>query len=471
LLLGLDLGTSRVKALLIDADGRVGGSATIDTPFDGGEMSVAQLVKAVRGVIGRLGGEAVVSVAAVGIAGIAESGAPLDRRGQPMAPIIAWHDPRGDQVVDRLQRQFGPDLARWIGQRLRTVSSVAKLGWLVEHGVGPVARWLGVPELVLYALTGRSATDSSLAARTGAYHVGSRSYLPEVAQAIGVTSDVFAAVEPAGAAMGCISADGAAWSGLPFGIPVTIAGHDHLAGLVGSGAGPEDLVNSVGTAEAVVLALATLPDVDRALASRVAVTMMPGGRRWALLASAARSGIVLATVSAALGRSVDDLDQVASGAGWVSVSDALISAAGAGEDIESTLPDAPAGAIWNGVLDALAARTWDAVDRVQEVGGVAAPMARLAGPVSGVGGPVVAEAGRRLVVFGGGSRSQPWLEAKALARPGTAVWRSGAGEAVARGAALYAGVAARWWSAPDDGPSAPLERIVSRARRWRPPSP
>jgi xylulokinase len=445
LLLGLDLGTSRIKALLMDAGGRVWGSAATATPFDRGEMSVGALVGAVGRAIGDVGTERDLrSVVAVGIAGMAESGAPLDRDGGPMAPIIAWNDPRGAEVVGRLHREFGPDLDRLIGQRLRTVSSVAKLGWLVDHGVGAVARWLGVPELALHALTGSAATEFSLAARTGAYDVASLGYLPEVAQAIGVAPDVFALVSPAGGAMGRISASGAVWSGLRRGIPVTVAGHDHLAGRAGSGAAPEDLVNSVGTAETVVLGVATLPDVDRALACRVAVTVMPGGARWALLASAARSGIVLAAVSGALGRSAEDLDRVASGAGWVEVSDVLISAAAAGESFESQLPDGSVGAVWNGVLVALASRGWDAVDRVREVAGLAGAD------------------GSRLVVFGGGSRSLPWLEAKASARPDMEVWRSGAVEAVARGAAVYAGVAAGWWSAPDDGPRPPLERVADR---------
>ncbi|MDQ1377830.1 MAG: hypothetical protein QOE15_2003, partial [Acidimicrobiaceae bacterium] len=118
--------------------------------------------------------------------------------------------------------------------------------------------------------------------------------------------------------------------------------------------------------------------------------------------------------------------------------------AAAGESFESQLPDGSVGAVWNGVLVALASRGWDAVDRVREVAGLAGAD------------------GSRLVVFGGGSRSLPWLEAKASARPDIEVWRSGAVEAVARGAAVYAGVAAGWWSAPDDGPRPPLERVADR---------
>jgi xylulokinase len=440
LLLGLDIGTSRIKVLLMDADGNECRAASTATPFDDGEMSGDRLLAAVARAIAELG-SARAHIAAVAVAGIAESGAPVAGDGRPLAPIIAWHDPRGGEIVDRLQQQFGPELEKSIGQRLRVVSSVAKLGWLVDQGLGPVARWLGVPELVLYDLTGRQVTEFSLAARTGAYHVGEHRYLPEVAAAIGVSSDVFAEVAAAGAVMGRVSEAAASRWGLPTGIPVTIAGHDHLVARAGAGARTCDLVNSVGTAESVVAAAGTLPDIGAALARRVAVSVLPGGGGWALLASAARAGLVLTAVAAALGRSVEELDAMALGAGSATIDDSIIKAALSDSPLD--LPAAPAAEIWNAVLGCLAARTWDACDRLVAVA-----------PVAGGAG------GHRLVVCGGGSRSRPWLHAKAAARRATEVWRSDAAEAVVRGAALYAGVAAGWWATVGSGPQPGLERVV-----------
>jgi xylulokinase len=473
-----------MKATLMDRQGCERGAA-VATPFHDGEMTVDELGAAVARLTAALG-DARSRVAAVGIAGIAESGAPLDRHGRAQAPIIAWHDPRGAEVVERLRRRLGPELERSIGQRLRTVSSVAKLGWLVDHGVGPVDRWFGVPELALLALTGREATEFSLAARTGAYHVGERRYLPEVAEALGVAAHVFLPPEPAGRPMGWVSAGGGAWSGLPEGIPVTIAGHDHLAGRFGAGARPEDVANSVGTAETVVASSAALPDLDAALALRVAVTVMPGGKGWALLASAARAGIVLSAVAQALARPVGAMDLESVGAGRATVGDEVIEAAAHGDPFE--LPAGSPGALWNGVLDALVARAWEAVDRLGQVaegsgptpvgagraagdagGGVAGGGLVVFGGGSGSGAEAVgrervaggAVGGGGLVVFGGGSRSGPWLAAKAQARPGTPVWRSAATEAVARGAALFAGVAAGWWPEPDAGPEALREPVIA----------
>ncbi len=437
LLLGLDVGTSRIKALLVDERGAELGRAWVPTPFrtdaTGTEMTHAALQSAVGEVVARLG-PSIERVEAVGVAGLAESGAPVDRQGQPLASIIAWHDPRGAATVEVLEHRFGAELPSLIGQRLRTVSSVAKLGWLVGEGLRGVDRWLGVPELCLFALTDTWATDFSLAARSGCYDVGRRRWLPEVAQAVGIEPAVLPPVRPAGEALGRVSEPGAAWSGLPGGIPVTLAGHDHLSALAGCGAEVEDLGNSVGTAETVVGRSARFPEVSRALAHRVAVTLMPDGAGWALLASAARSGRVLELAATALGRSFAELDALAEAATPIDAAD-LVTELRSG-DASGLAPEEDPGEVWAGLLDALAASTADAVDRVGEVVGPAP----------------------RVVVFGGGSRSRPWLVAKARLCS-VPVWRSTTDDAAARGATAHAGAAAGWWCAASDAPRVALEEV------------
>ncbi len=431
---------------MIDGNGVEVASTTVRTPFRSHrgrvEMDVHALWEALRRVVGELGDHRH-DVAAVGITGMAESGAPLDRGGQPLAPVIAWHDDRGTETVALLEARFGDELSRRIGQRLRTVSSVAKLGWSLAQGLAEVHRWLGVPELCLFALTGSQVTDHSLAARTGCYDVTQRAWWSEVPAALGFAVEVLPPVRAAGAVLGRVSTAGASWSGLPIGVPVTLAGHDHLAALAGSGARPGDFGNSVGTAESVAASADELPDVDRALDQRVALTVRPEGDGWALLSGAARAGRVIEALSAELRLSPAALDVLAGAAGdAIDAVDAtqLLDAVLVGKPL--VMPWGSPGVIWNGLLRALAERTWEAVDRA----------ASLVGP------PL------RLIVFGGGSRSDPWLQAKASLGVGAdvAVWRSRAGEAAARGAALQAGVAAGWWPSTLRAPRAELEEVDPR---------
>ncbi len=232
--------------------------------------------------------------------------------------------------------------------------------------------------------------------------------------------------------MGRVSAEGAAWSGLGEGIPVTIAGHDHLAGAEGVGAGPDDLVNSVGTAETVMRRSARPPDMAQALELRGAVTVRPGGAEWVVLASAARAGLVLEAAARALARSPSELDDLADQAGSVPVDDDLVRSIQGGEQPE--LPDASPGEVWNGLLRALSERTLDSVGR----------LVTLLGPA------------QRLIVFGGGSRSAPWMRTKTEVVD-LPVLRTRAPDAVVRGAVSLAGVAAGWWPSVEEAPTPPLE--------------
>jgi len=428
LVLGLDLGTTRTKALLLDAAATEVAVAAGPTPFasEGSriEMPVERLLQATEHVVASLGADRE-RVAAVGLAGMAECGAPLDRSGAPVAPVIAWHDPRGTDVAERLVEQFGDALGLRTGQRPRSVSTVAKLGWLVANGTNALQRWLGVPELVLRSLTGAEVTEHSFASRTGCWDVVEMTWLEEVAAAAGFSVEVFGPVLPAGSAMGHIDAPTAARWGLPAGIPVTLAGHDHLAGAVGAGAGPGDLVNSVGTAETVLGTTTTAPDLRTALDLRTPVSVAPGGRGWVILAGAARAGVVLEAAAGRFGYGFAELDAMAEQATPVDATE-LATSLQAGTP--AVFPDAAPGDIWLGLLGALAERTAEAARRVRTF--------------------VAAE---RLLVIGGGSGSRPWTRAK-TELVGLPVLRPRTSQAVARGAAVMAGQAAGWWPSSDAAP-------------------
>lgn len=437
LLLGIDIGTSRCKAMLMDREGLLQTSSVLPTPFQTGplgiEMAAETLWSALGALIGSLG-PSVESVAGVGICGMAECGAPLDAGGSALAPVIAWHDPRGAEVAERLQAQFGDGIGLRTGQRPRPVSTVAKLGWLRAHGCPEPARWLGVPELCLWRLTGSEATEHTLASRTGCWDVLAQRWLADVAGAAGFSAAVFPPVRPAGEPMGFTGERGGLPLGLPSGVPVTLAGHDHLAGALGAGAREGDLVNSVGTAETVVGAAAGRPDLRVALERRTPVSVSLGGGGWTVMGGAARAGVVLARAAALLGRPLPELDALAVGAEPVGASSLLPGLATGGE---VSLPGAGPGAIWRGLLDALAGRTAETVERVRAL----APA-------------------ERVVVIGGGSRSGPWLQAKAkaLGLPLIRLRDAHAGDyAAARGAALLAGVAAGWWP---DGAAAPAPELA-----------
>jgi sugar (pentulose or hexulose) kinase len=101
LLVGLDVGTTAVKAAAFDTDLRELAHGRAPTPWravpTGAELDPDDLLDAAaaaaREAVAAAGAGQVVGL---GVAGMAETGVLIDERGRPVVPSIAWHDTRGD---------------------------------------------------------------------------------------------------------------------------------------------------------------------------------------------------------------------------------------------------------------------------------------------------------------------------------------------------------------------------------------
>lgn len=437
LLLGIDLGTSSIKANVVDRHGRSRGMGTVATPFaaheHGVEMSSPDLFEAVRAAIVDLG-ELRSRVVGVGIASMGETGTLIRSDGPSDLPLVAWHDSRGDEVVNDLVERFGEDeILRRTGRRPRNVTSIAKVGWLRRNGYEVAGTWTGVAGLTLWRLTGALGQEHSLAATSGAYDPISRKYDREILEAVGLDHITWAPARVAGTALGRITAGGAAWSGLPEGIPVTIAGHDHPVGVIGAGGEHTEVIDSMGTGEPLVVAWTAEPGVAHpALPGQpgdLTVTAWPGTDRLMLLWETLRPGLAMKSLQAALGADRNDIEFAA-----IRVESDPLPFDVLADMQEGRIPDALRHAApevaWAATLEGYAAAASAAERGMRELAGVT---------------------GATLLI-GGGLRSRRWIEAK-LRRAESPVAMASEREAVSRGAALLAGVAAGWWKAEDYPPA------------------
>ncbi len=195
---------------------------------------------------------------AIGIASMAEAGLPVDRRNLPVGDILAWHDPRPDRQAAWLERQIGAAaLFARTGLRPEPKYTLPKLLWLREQRAADFTRlrhWAGVAELIALDLTGTLATNASLACRTLAFNVTTRSWDADLLGLASLVPDEMPQVLPLGQAVGGLTAAAAARLGLPSGTPVAIAGHDHQAAALGAGVTrPGDALDSMGSSETTLL--------------------------------------------------------------------------------------------------------------------------------------------------------------------------------------------------------------------------
>jgi xylulokinase len=443
LLLGIDLGTSSIKANAIDRHGRSIGIGTAPTPFtataDRVEMTAAALFGQLREALGQLG-ELRHRIAGVGIASMGETGTTIHADGPSGLPLIAWHDNRGSEVAEALAGQFGAGeiLAR-TGRAARSVTSVAKLGWLAAHGATLAGTWTGVAGLVLWRLTGALGQEQSLAATSGAYDPVRDRYDREILAAAGLDKIAWAPARRAGTMLGRVSAQGAAWSELPPGTPVTIAGHDHPVGVVGSGGEQGEVIDSLGTGEPLVVSWSPAghPELP-GLPGDLTVTGWPGTARHMLLWETLRPGLAMSTLLPHLNMTRNDIEFAA-----IRVqADALPMA---------DLLRMQSGEVPSGVLRMAPEVAWAAT-----LEGYAAAAARAERELRSLAGTQ----GMTLLI-GGGLRSRRWIEAK-MHRAAWPLAMAAEREAVSRGAALLAGVAAGWWE-PESYPPADVTPIADAA--------
>ena len=241
-------------------------------------------------------------VAAVGIAGMAETGVLLDRRGEPVGPAIAWHDDRGADEARAIARELGARrFAAQTGLPASPLCTLSKLA-LAARPVGAAAavRWLGLPEWVARSLGAADVAELSLASRTGMLSLRERAWWPDALAWLGVPEGFLAEPVPAGTPIGRVG------DALPGG---TRRRHHRrrarsLAATVGAGATAEgDVLHSSGTADVFVRSVREPLEPERiadAVANGVTVGWHVVPERWALL-SGNELNVALASVLQLLG--------------------------------------------------------------------------------------------------------------------------------------------------------------------------
>jgi xylulokinase len=264
-ILTLDLGTSATKATLWSPEGRLAGaSAALVTrhPAPGwceqdGPAPWASVLEAVSGLAGADLG----SVTALGLTGARESFVACSGGGRALGPVVLWSDQRaGTEAAELAGELGGLEQARSrTGQVMGPGSTAAKLRWLAraQPGLLASARWLLAPrDLVGLRLTGRAATDATMASRTGLYELATGRL---VAEAAGPVADKLPPVLGPGEVAGELVPGAARELGLAPGLPVVLAGGDRACEVVGTGAGPSRPMVSWGTTANVSVPAPHLP--------------------------------------------------------------------------------------------------------------------------------------------------------------------------------------------------------------------
>jgi xylulokinase len=273
-LLGIDVSTTGVKALLIDSKGGVKKAVTTELPLSTpkplwSEQDPADwwqgTVSSIRQVLRDTGLEGD-DVAAVGLTGQMHGLTLLDRKGKVLRPGILWNDQRTGPQCEEIRQRLGRErLIEITGNDALTGFTAPKILWVREHEpevFNRVEQILLPKDYVRFRLIGEYATDRAGAAGTLLLDVRARDWSREVTEVLDIPLEWLPPTHEGPEITGEISTQAAKETGLKPGTPVVGGGGDQAAQAVGVGAvRPGTVALTLGTS-GVVFATTDQPFVE-----------------------------------------------------------------------------------------------------------------------------------------------------------------------------------------------------------------
>jgi xylulokinase len=245
LALGLDLGTSGLKAVALDERGRKVAEARaaypLHTPRPGWtEQDPLDWARAAQEALRALReglGEA--QVVGIGLSGQMHGAVFLDKAGEPLAPAPLWNDQRTAREVAEIEATIPrEELIRRTGNPAVTGFQLPKLLWFRNQHpelFRQVYKVLLPKDYLAFALTGAWASEYSDASGVGALNLAEKRWDAEILGALGISEGLFPDLGPSERVVGYLRPEWARETGLPAGLPVVAGAGDNAAAALGLG--------------------------------------------------------------------------------------------------------------------------------------------------------------------------------------------------------------------------------------------
>jgi xylulokinase len=439
MLMGVDLGTSSTKAVIIDRDGNLLSCATqeysFETPHPGwAEQDPQTWLEAALETMRRALAQADVPpewIAAIGLSGQMHGTVCLDGRGRVLRPAVIWADQRSREQVARIYRDIGPErLGEWTANPLATGFMLATWLWLREHEPQTsraTAHLLLPKDYLRYCFTGELGTEPSDASSTLLFDTAQRCWNEVLLETLEIDPGLLPPIRESAEIAGGLQVEVAGAVGLRPATPVVYGGGDQSTQALAHGIVEPGIVScTIGTGGQ-IFAPTLEPVYDPSLRLHLFCHALPDA--WYLMAAILSAGMSLRWLRDQVfeNRSYQDLAEMATavspGAEGLYFLPHL-----AGERTPHMAPQA------RGAFVGLTLRhhRGHMVRAVME--GVVLALRQ--------GFELLLELGvkaERVVASGGGTRHRLWLQLQAdiLNRP---IYQTQTEEAAAVGAALLAGV-------------------------------
>ncbi len=262
--IGCDIGSQSLKAILVSAEGEICGEASASYPIEFPQPAWAEqsalcwldgMTQAVHSLLAHTG-VSPRQVTAIGLAAQVDGVVPIDRRGQPLHPAIIWMDRRAEEQCELVGRKISPHaVLESTGLNLDPSHVAPKIRWLADHKPGvfeKTSHFLLPGSYVAFALTGELGVDYSNASSTLLMDIRTRSWSPEMCRVFDISMQRLPPIYPATQALGVLLPEMAGRLGLTAATRVVLGSGDEHAACLGAGVTRAGLVCDIaGTAEPV----------------------------------------------------------------------------------------------------------------------------------------------------------------------------------------------------------------------------
>jgi len=276
-ILGLDIGTTGVKAVLFREDGTLLGSAyeeyDLVCPRPGHlELDPLKVLSAIREVTraaqAAAPGDPVKSVAACTLG---EAAVPLGDDGRPTANAIVGFDSRGDDEASAFRRRVpNAEVFAIAGHGINSFHTLFKILWRRDHDPAVFDRtrlFTCFGDYFMHSLGIPPRTDYSSAARTLAFDIHALDWSRRILDAAGLPAELFPPPIAPGDAAGEIGETASKEFHLPRGAVVGGGLHDQPAGILGAGVQPGESMLAIGTVICLGVRLRQRPATESVMAA------------------------------------------------------------------------------------------------------------------------------------------------------------------------------------------------------------
>lgn len=245
--LGIDIGTTSVKTILISSGGTIVDETTQDHDLISAHPGWAEedadiwwqdVISTVRKMVERHP-KLLDDIKGIGVSGMVPAIVMLDEKGEPVRNTIQQNDARAVEQIRRVKEGLDQrELFDRTGGYTNQQHVIPRLLWVKEQEPSAYqkTRWvMGSYDYIVYKLTGTPSVEWNWAVESGMFDIRRKTWIREYMELFDISPSIFPEVHASDEVVGQVSKAAADVTGLPQGIPVIAGAADHVASTLAAG--------------------------------------------------------------------------------------------------------------------------------------------------------------------------------------------------------------------------------------------